>query len=514
MEHPYQSKKFKKPKGGKKYIPYYDMISGILSFQRNMNGQFYMVQDLKPYGHYTAITGDLFDSLFNRRICFDNSRQTKLVNQTQFPFCHVGRRGNYRNSDGSIIVINKDQVRYNDVGIDSSVSHPINKATKIITRIFEKGIEVALQYDDSKRSGNGVTSEENSVTSTSTSSPSESGSSPEKSVASSSSSSLGKKKDKVREPGGDFVFTHVKENTLPQVNVGWTNQDCNAYADNYCTIAGNIKPCLKRGEVPDGVLPDLLELAELALSFFPKTNAFDTSKLLPKHGPKYREEMFGEFKSFLGGDSSDIKNFRVEGITVLVPTSVGWHRDTLNDNRPGFKSVISLNVNIKMNNSTLPVGRDSYFGTWLTKNGYHDHFPCSVILYSRDTVGGYCERMGKTDIFGERDVLSRLLKIGIVDRVGDVVDYRNAVFHNNMFWKVFEKKAKKKKKKDDANFKGLMWARTASYDRTVSLFVSSQLKYYEIRANILNYTGFVCLFRLCIPRSSCELFENGLQKYD
>ena len=64
--------------------------------------------------------------------------------------------------------------------------------------------------------------------------------------------------------------------------------------------------------------------------------------------------MIGSFQKLLG-DSEDYNgSFRVEGITITIPSAIGFHRDTMNCDHKGMKSVVSINVNVPFNNETVP----------------------------------------------------------------------------------------------------------------------------------------------------------------
>ena len=453
----------KKPKnlqGGNKYLPRAGMIKGIFSSERNRSGQFYLQNDLKGNGHYTSRTKTLFDEMYDQTFSSSTGVDGQSTMITRVPYCHVPRDSNYCNSDKSVIVINKDQFSYADIGLGSDVPFPITKATSIVTTIFEKGIEYYFEYDIKKRVA--------------------------VSTSDSDDDSVEVENPKIRDPGGNLVTANVRADSLPQVNIGWTHLDCNAYADNPATVAGNVKPALKSGGVPPGIHQHIIEIVELALRLFPKDHAFNPSNLPDSQGRRYREKMFKEFKEFLGGDS-DVTHFRVEGITLLIPVSIGWHRDILNDTREGFRSVISINVDVPMNKATMPLGFDSFFGTWLKKNGYSKSFPCSLILYSREVVGGHCEKLAQSDIVSEDCIIRKLVRFGLVDRAGEVEDYKSQLFNNNLFPDVFMKMAKLPKKEQRGNFKGLMWQRTACYDRIVSCdFFYFDLSLLLSSINILN----------------------------
>ena len=452
-------KGWKKPDGGNKYFPSVVDIDGFFSTERNESGQFYVTQSLDGNGHYSSHTGVLFNDLYKGTFTPRRNSDGQTTIRPGIPFCHIPKTMNYANQDNSLLVINNDQLCYDDIGITSSVPFPIAKATEMITKLFENCIELAIEYDDSKR------------TATSVNDPSEDPCNQTECDLSSASTTTNQlEKQSIKDFGGNEKKLNVKSDTLPQVTLGWTNQACHLYADNPCTISGNVKPCLKNSKVPKCANKYIIDIVELALKLLPGDNVFNLDKLKNNQGKERRKQLFAEFKGHLGGNSN-VEFFRVEGITILVPASVGWHRDTMNDSREGFQSVVSINANVKINNRTMPFGVGSYFGKWLELNGYTESFPCSVILYSRECVGGYCEKIGESERLAGKNMLNRLVKHGIVDRVCDVVDYRYQVFHNDMFCDIFRANARYPRKTENINFKGMMWARTACYDRMVRYII-------------------------------------------
>ena len=462
-----QTKKSKKPKGGNKYFPTTSMIDAIFASDRNANGQLYMLQHLKKNGHYSTGTELLSDSMLN------SSYFMPGIAHDPVPFIHIPSDTNYSNNDNSMMVINHDQLRYDDIGLDVSIPYPITRATDIVERMFSNGIEMFFEYDVDKRVGNTAQDVQDD----------------DASIEDDLSMDRGSEDClNVEIPDGSGIrFSGtVKQQSLPQIAIGWTTQDCNKYNENASTIMGNVKPFLKQSNIPVATQKDFIHIVELLLKFFPEEHAFNPNRLKNTTEREYRIQMFKEFKRHLGGDE-DVQHFRVEGITLLVPISLGWHRDKLNDTRDGFQTVMSVNVQVPINKKTMPLGMETEFGKFLKVNGYLTSFPCSIILYSKECVGGYCERMGKSDELASKDILRRLVKFGLVDRVGDIVDYRNQVFFNNLFPAIFNKVAKHAKKTRNFNFEGRMWERTACYDRSVSSSVFCIMISLRILGKETNY---------------------------
>ena len=108
---------------------------------------------------------------------------------------------------------------------------------------------------------------------------------------------------------------------------------------------------------------------------------FNPSESSSKDVEELRLGMMSDLKEFLGGNR-DPKYFRVEGIAILIPTSIGFHKDSINCPMPGMQTVLSVNATIPINDRTFPSGRCSKVRQWLDLNGYKKSHPCSIILYT------------------------------------------------------------------------------------------------------------------------------------
>ena len=65
--------------------------------------------------------------------------------------------------------------------------------------------------------------------------------------------------------------------------------------------------------------------------------------------------MVADFKEVMCSDR-DRSFFCVKGITILIPLSIGLHKDTLNCFMEGMRAVIFINCQIPMNEQTIPDG--------------------------------------------------------------------------------------------------------------------------------------------------------------
>ena len=152
----------------------------------------------------------------------------------------------------------------------------------------------------------------------------------------------------------------------------------------------------------------------------------------------------------------------------MIPSSVGFHKDTLNCTKPGMKSVLSVNARIRFNDSTFPSGKNTKLAKWLLLNGYDKWFPCSLICYSRDKQGNYCQKLADHDRFMEKDLVRKCVGNALVNHVGDVTDYRTRVWNNKNFPRIFQKRAKIRGSSTSQQFKSKSLATPASYDKMVS----------------------------------------------
>ena len=254
----------------------------------------------------------------------------------------------------------------------------------------------------------------------------------------------------------------LKPEAIPSISVGWSTSDSNKYALNTSTIAGTSRPFIRDGNLPKPILKLIVDVVELILKLIPKELAFNFDGLGKNEGARFRKEMMSQLKECFTGDGRNVLHFRAEGITIIIPLSIGWHRDVLNCLSKFFASVISINVQVPINEDTVP--DLSFFSHWLAENNCIDSFPVSVILYGRHRNATFCRNMAKTEIYRSLDPMRAVIVNGLVDQMYTSVDYKTDVFNNVNFPKLWEKKSKKE---DKSIFNGRMWKREPGFDRMV-----------------------------------------------
>ena len=425
-----------------------------------------MIQDLHSSGHCTLRTIDL--AKFHE-VKFEKESPCEVR------YIHVPCTMNYASEDGQTLVINSDEnpLPFQDcTQSDEPMKPPIETATELIVKMFESNLAESFSFENKKRSTSKI-----KVTTTTSSSKHN------KTTTRSQPRSKRRRKNWGRDERKKHVVRSSFERTtqnevlinadaLPVVSLGWTTMDCNQYGNNACTMAGNIRPFLSDGNLPRKTRKILVDLIEFVLGFLPGEWSFNIKKCGTERVVELCSAMIAEFKEMMCGDS-DIQNFRVEGITIVIPLSIGWHKDTLNCFIEGMTSVISMNAKIPLNEKTIPSGPGSRLWIWLNENGYTDFFPCSIILYSRKSVQSYCLKIAKTELFAERDLVRKCLKWAMLDRVKSVVDYRSRIWNNDAFPNLFRKYSKRKK---GSRFNGQMWSSPAAYDKTVSIILFAILQ--------------------------------------
>ena len=441
-----------------KALPILEQIEAFLSFERNFEcGQIYLTQELETSGHCTIKT-----------VSVPKFMELPLHNKVtgRVPFLHVPSTANYMSPDSKIVVINTDnkEIPFHESSQDRRP--PIETATNIITEMFHHHLSECFEFSNKKRSTSMKKSFQPQDETTTTNDTHQ------------EKTKTGKRKRRCPKHtgGGDkhvvrssFERSALKEvsidpNALPVVSLGWSMTDCNRYGENVCSMGGNVRPFLLDGNLSKQARVRLCELIEFITKILPPEWTFNVRKCNCNRTIDLRLNMIAEFKEMLGGNNNT-EFFRVEGITILIPLSIGYHKDTLNCSLEGMTSVISINARIPLNKNTIPSGPGSKLWIWLEKNGYTDFFPCSIILYSRKCVHSFCAKMAATELFAERDLVRRCIKWAIIDRVGSVVDYRSRVWNNNNFPNLFRKYSTKKK---GSRFGGLLWSSPAAFDKTVS----------------------------------------------
>lgn len=444
-------------------------VRGIFSYERNPAGQIYLNNDdLKESIHGTIPTNHY--SLY---------RQHKYSDANDTTFLHVPRTHNFVSSDHRCCVLNAD-AKYT---CRDNTYHPHENKNKLIrdcelyiTAMFKHGLANNFSFNEKKRASviNNTTTSHghhinpadvtvSSSSSVSTSSTSTSASFHQKKMRNKRARKSKKAnitQSKIRK--SDQPVHHP--DVLPTISLGWTATDCHQYSKNKCTTAGNIKPFLRDGGLSSSSKKLLLNCIQEVLGSLPSEHCFNVEAEPNETAKRLRKEMIGQFQELLGGSSEYDDSFRVEGITITVPSTIGFHRDKMNSDSEGMKSVVSINVNVPINDETVP--RESTLRKWLTENGFVGTFPLSIILYSRKVVHHYIKRQTTSTSLASDNDINRLAHWMLTERVGSEIDYQSSVWGNDDFAEQFLEQAES----DDAKtFKGMCTRSTETLDKMVSL---------------------------------------------
>ena len=491
-----------------------DNVECIIGIERNRNGQIYSIPNLHVSAHGTIAShsfkklvslpyrchrhGD--DSISSSANIPGKSSPVNSVSDTRMmKYLFVPSSSNYCSPGEKIAVINdEDQwcskygpVHFNEVTPSKSsvpasngghvtkvkVCNPIEYTTKEIISMFECGLSECFMHDSKKRSGNVGMSGLLSKPALSC----QSGGS-----VFSKSQRRRQRKKSVRDKknhrssiasshGTDLKsFLSKMKCSLPTITLGWSQADSNQYKQTKATIAGNIKPFLRDGRLPSPILKHLLNAVRCAVFALPVQCVFQLETAEVNTINSIRKGMVDQLEKMLGGEEADSNlNINVEGITILIPCGIGFHKDTNNCSRPGMESVIQINCNIPMNEKTIVNGNESDLWDWLIGNGFRTHFPCSLILYSRKCVGAICQRVQDMEVFSNGDKLTCLLKWALMDRVGSIVDYESTVWNNDDFPNDFAKLSVCERNVSGRSFRGTMMKTVACYNKIVSpIFVT------------------------------------------
>ncbi len=360
--------------------------------------------------------------------------------------------------------------------IPVEVSNPIQYCTVQMTKMFESGLSEVFGYDTKKRSSNllhpAAANSSFSCVSVNTS-----GSHLSKSQRRRQRRKNNKKKKSNR------IGNHKKSNkfqsqcnnetelkgSLPTVTLGWSQMDSNKYKDTKATIAGNVKPFLRDGGLPTKIKIHLLNVIRCAIAALPIECVFNLQVKEEEILNKFRKAMVDQVEQMLGGNepNSHLK-INIEGITILIPFMIGFHKDTNNCSLDGMEPVIQINCRIPMTNQTIVGGEESELWKWLISHGFKTHFPCSIVLYSRKCVSALCNRLCDMQLFAKRDKVKQLVKWALIDRVGSCVDYESRFWNNDRFASDFDKLSVSHTGQSNRSFNGTMMKSVACYNKVVS----------------------------------------------
>ena len=428
-----------KIKHGKHDPPELNDVSSIFSSERNFNGFIYMVQALDEKGHLTLQTNNLKHKIYKSKIASVNSN---FDDNRTIRYCHVPSDTSYVSNDKGWVVLNDDNHCAKLDDIDTSLyRNPIGDASSMMIDLFELGIHRFFSFDNKKRSTEKVTNKKRGSDGQT------------KNIKVTGTMYEGKKTS--------TIYPHA----VPTITMGYSTNDANEYKNSHSTVAGTLKPFLRNGKVTRPISKKIIEIVELVLSVLPKEECFNLDLISNTYGERdHRKRLISDLKEFLGGNR-DTTNFRVEGIAVIIPLTIGYHVDTLNCSTVGMKSVVSVNAKIPINETTLPVRHTSILRRWLEENGYETSFPCSIILYSRASVGSYTKKLSETERISRTCSLRKTVSWAMINHVDTVVDYMSSIFENDDYVNEFNRVAKTNK---DSYFKGKFHKRIASYNRMVS----------------------------------------------
>ena len=441
-----------------------DNISGVISYERNSSGQLYLANDLRHSLHGTIPTTDV---LTYRRKNYSILKDTT--------FLHVPCTHNFVSRDKTCCVINAN-AKYtceDNVYVKDTKKHKvIRKSELLITEMFKNGLASNFTFSEKKRASTLHTTPSSNVPSSSykeTRHVSSISSIATTSTSGSTMSTSAKKnkrkraKKKLQQSMKKPRSRVCHSDILPTISLGWTSTNCHEYSKNKATTAGNIKPFLRDGGLSKRTKQLLLNCVCNVLESLPVEQCFNVDLESNQFVTQMRKEMIGRFQNLLGGSKEYNGRFRVEGITITVPSAIGFHRDTMNCGRKGMKSVVSINVNVPINDETVPP--KTPLSQWLKDNGCTVSFPVSIILYSRKVVYNFAKKLSDSKALGKEDKLSDLTDWLLTECVGSEIDYHSTVWGNENFADEFMASAEVK---SSSRFNGRMMTTTETIDKTVS----------------------------------------------
>ena len=432
-------------------------IKHVLSFERNPRGQIYVTQELESAIHGTLPTSFCINELYSKH----------LPTNVPVTYTHVGKDSNYFSKDNRFCVLNK--------GVESSDEIDIIQACQgLVITMFEDGhLADSFSYKEKKRASTPSSLAIDNINSSFDNKSSVISISSTSSV--STSTRLRNKKKRKQKRFRKSAKTRNAQSThldvLPTISLGWSTQNCHVYSKSKCSTAGNVKPCLRDGNLTYTSKELVLTCIKTVLKCLPVDACFNIDIETDEVVMNLRKEMMGLFQASLGGSSEYDSSFRIEGLTITIPSTIGFHRDSLNCNREGMQSVLSINVNVPINDNTVP--QECKLRSWLDDNGFTDSFPVSLIAYSRKMNYHYASKVSRSVALSKQNDLFKLVDWMLRDRIGSVVDYHSCVWCNDNFAKEFQEVAKLK---PSSRFKGKMTTTTETLDKIVS--VLHQMQFY------------------------------------
>lgn len=499
------------------------LVDLVIGVDRNApKGQLYSITDL-----HNAYHGTIPKSDFGGFISLAYPPLPSTSNQTgirQMRYIHVTNNTNYVCRDDMVVVINngmkwcKDQgaTTFNETRHDMKdgqctemvkVEDPILYCTWEVFAMFECGLSDLFSYDRKKRSGvqSGPPAADQTIPSHVSFGFSDAftdGSSHFTKPSRYSTSGKGKKRrsrkkrSKAKKKSTTRATGSSRQSPLPTITLGWLQTDAHEYKNNKVSIAGNIQPFIRDGSLTPKARLHLLNCIRCAVAAMPKGCSVSLEDEEDKEMFNLRAAMISEFERSLGG-KGEWMGFEVEGVTILIPLSVGFHKDTFNCSRDGMKAVIQINCRVPMNSTTINGGRSSVLWRWLESNGYKEFFPCLIILYSRKCVSGICLKLAEMNRFAKRDSLRRVLKWAFIERVNSTVNYEVQVWNNSSFLQQFLSDMKTDHRKGLRSYQGAMLKQVAYYQKIafysifIHVFLSMNIKFKTFTvADAMDYVAY------------------------
>ena len=174
----------------------------------------------------------------------------------------------------------------------------------------------------------------------------------------------------------------------PSFSFGWTKSDPKKYGDARCNGAGNVQSTLSHAAIDHLTIDGrraLLKVYDIGIKACP--DGHDTFTIPHDHKKRVEQrqelnkKLFNiKLKKNLDTQNANEPFMSCEAMTVLIPTILGNHKDVLNDSIKTMSRAVQINVSLSVN-ETYDEG--SPMRNWLTKQGYHDEFPVTMIGYSR-----------------------------------------------------------------------------------------------------------------------------------
>ena len=428
-------------------------IKEVVSFERNTNGQIYLSQELETAMHGTLPTVFCVKDLYSKLL------------PTNIPvvYTHVKNDQNYLSDDNRFSVINHG-------GGSEYGDELIHECQRLVVKMFEEGnLANSFTFKEKKRAtSSSFPVMENNLASTQIPTSAASIISNTSSSSSVSNRMHNKKKRKQKKykktSSSKTTNRSAHPDILPTISLGWSTQNCNEYGKNKCTTAGNVKPCLTDGKLSDCSKHLVLQCVQKVLKDLPLEHCFNVEIEPDEVVMNVRKEMIGMFQELLGGSSVYDGSFRIEGITVTIPSTIGFHRDSLNCHQEGMRSVLSINVKVPITDKTVP--KESKLRGWLQDNGFTEYFPLSLLGYSRKMNYHFASKVSKSVALSQTNDLYKIVDWMLRERVGSVIDFHSSVWSNDNFAKEFQEFAKVK---SSSRFKGRMTTTTETLDKIVSL---------------------------------------------